>query len=90
MEQNDDPSTWVNLRNPHWQVRNDQLLTALGVTNNRLPDDGIPITQIGNIRVQVLPKASKQSRRTIAECPECKKWVCAGHLDQHMKIHKKS
>ena len=65
---------------------NHKLLAQLGF--KRLPDAGYGPTKVGNVMVMIRPKFyglsfSTRAHRTVAECPKCKRWVCAGHLGQH-------
>lgn len=69
---------------------------ALGLSPTKhLPDEGAT-GELNGVKIVVLPKGktvkngkvvearSRIARRTFAECPSCKKLVCAGHLDQHV------
>lgn len=88
------PSDWVNLEwRPGWPVRNGTLIEALGLRpGHKLPEEGLEPVWVGNVRVRIWPRDPNKSRkahRTEAECPTCATWVCAGHLHQHMKIHRR-
>ncbi len=62
--------------------------------NGPIPADFYASKWIGDVLVEVRTKAhaaeSQINRRVVAMCNECGKWVCAGHLFQHQKIHRKS
>jgi hypothetical protein len=80
-----------NLRTTHnWLLRNDQILTLFGLPpNTAIPADYQAEKFIGNVRVMIVPRGSLSiRRRVVAQCPTCSRLVCAGHLDQHMKVHK--
>lgn len=34
------------------------------------------------------PTKNRIARRTYAQCPKCSGWYCAGHIDQHMHVHR--
>jgi hypothetical protein len=81
-----------NLRTTNgWLMRNDQILSLFGLPpNGHIPPNYSAERTIGNVRVRIVPQgALKIKRRVVAHCPECDKVVCAGHLDQHMRKHKK-
>jgi hypothetical protein len=72
-----------------WPLRNDHILALFDLPpNGPIPPNHSDKRQIGNITVQIVPRgALKIKRRVVAQCPTCFKWVCAGHLWQHMKVH---
>jgi hypothetical protein len=72
-----------------WQMRNDHILTLFGIpAHGHIPPDMFAYKVIGNVQVMIVPLGYfKIKRRVVAFCPKCKKIVCAGHLDQHMKVH---
>jgi hypothetical protein len=73
-----------------WPMRNDHILTLFGLKPNAaIPSKFSDEKMIGNVKVKIVPRGSiTMKRRVVAECPKCQKMVCAGHLMQHMKIHK--
>ena len=82
----------VNLLNEHGiPMRSAEVLRHFGLPpNGHIPPDYSAERIIGNIRVKIVPKGGlHMKRRVVAHCPECDKMVCAGHLLQHMKKHKK-
>lgn len=74
-----------------WPMRNDHILTLFGLNpNSPIPPDYSAEKKIGNVWVFIYKKGeAKIKRRVVARCPhdDCHKLVCAGHLDQHMKVH---
>ena len=59
---------------------------------DKWPDQGLAArtlqTPFGPILHEVMPKNSPlHKRRALALCPQCQKWVCAGHLGQHFASH---
>lgn len=49
------------------------------------PDEGVEPQWVQGYLVKVLPKTDQRlARRTLAQCPHCERWVCAGHVGQHM------
>lgn len=67
-------------------MTNSELKAALGVDPKRhWPDQGIPPQQVQGFTVQVHPKASRISRRAVVQCSKCQRWLCAGHIGQHVK-----
>lgn len=80
---------WVDGK---WAMHNDELLPLLGITNGKLPKEGIPPQVILGVEVYVNPfvphpngrKSSKH--RIMAVCPVCKRTMSAGRLaSQHFK-----
>jgi hypothetical protein len=74
-----------------WQMRSDHILKLFDLPpNGPIPPDHFDSRVIGNVQVMIVPRGYfKIKRRVVAYCPKCKKIVCAGHLMQHMKVHKK-
>jgi hypothetical protein len=74
-----------------WQMRNDHILELFGLPpNGPIPPDYNDERQIGNVKVYIVPRgAIRLKRRVVALCPQCNEIVCAGHLDQHLKVHRK-
>jgi hypothetical protein len=72
-----------------WQMRNDHILKLFDLpSNGHIPPNHSDKRQIGNVTVQIVPRGTmKIKRRVVAQCPTCFRWVCAGHLNQHMKVH---
>lgn len=75
-----------------WQMRNDHILQLFGLPpNGHIPPEYTAAKYIGNVYVEIHPRGQAPiKRRVVAICPTCQKVVCAGHLDQHMKVHKVS
>lgn len=75
-----------------WQMRNDHILGLFGLKpNGPIPPDFSAEKKIGNVWVFIYKRGEGNiKRRVVARCPhdDCHKLVCAGHLDQHMKVHK--
>ena len=75
-----------------WQMRNDHILALFDLPPNRaIPPNFSAEKKIGNVWVFIYKRGeAKIGRRVVARCPyeDCHRLVCAGHLDQHMKVHK--
>lgn len=73
-----------------WLMRSDHILTAFGLPPSApIPPDYSASQMIGDTMVHIVPRGShKKKRRVFAECNYCHEWVCAGHLHQHLDIHK--
>jgi hypothetical protein len=73
-----------------WQMRNDHILKLFGLPpSSPIPADYFASKKIGNVWVNIFPRGELHiKRRVVATCPHCLKMVCAGHLHQHMKVHK--
>jgi hypothetical protein len=67
-----------------------EVLAALGLPpTSPIPPTYMDARRIGEVLVLVLPQHRKgkdgmPNRRVVAECPDCKGLVCAGHLHQHV------
>jgi hypothetical protein len=72
-----------------WPLRNDKILSFFGLPPSvHIPKDMEATRMIGNVKVRIVrPGQLPIKRRVVADCPVCKKTVCAGHLHQHMKVH---
>ena len=87
--------------NPLSRVWNGAVKEALGVEPTKhWPDEGAQ-GEVNGVQIVVAAKGytlksdgtqieakSRMARRTFAACPTCSKFVCAGHLGQHMRSHK--
>lgn len=64
---------------------NSDIKRLLGVDPKRhWPDQGVPVTMVQGYAVKVHPKAARISRRAVVECKKCRRWLCAGHIGQHV------
>jgi hypothetical protein len=69
---------------------NREILTAMGLRpGQHLPTEGHPIVELDGRRYKILPKgeglsSGTRAHRTVAECPCCGDWFCAGHIQQHI------
>ena len=82
----------MQLKNVHGRkMRSDEILTLFGLPpSGPIPADHADERIIDGILVRIVPRGTANiKRRVIAKCPECKRFVCAGHLDQHYKVHNK-
>lgn len=76
-------------RYPHYPATADEVIRMLGITNNRLPSDGMATTLIQGIRVYVAPRVPRPERRrnfalrVTAICPGCDRHLAASRLAQH-------
>jgi hypothetical protein len=74
------------------KMRSDEILAKFGLPpNGPIPADYSAIETIDGVVVHIFPRGKAPDglkRRVLAECPKCTRFVCAGHLDQHYKIHK--
>jgi hypothetical protein len=78
------------LKNKHGrQMMSYEILPLFGLPpSGAIPADMAAITEIDGVMVRIMPRGTAHiKRRVLAECPFCKRWVCAGHLDQHYKAH---
>jgi hypothetical protein len=75
--------------NRSWPLRNDHILELFGLPpNSPIPPNHRDEKRIGNIKVFIVPQGTIHiKRRVVAQCPNCYKLVCAGHLFQHLKVH---
>ncbi len=74
-----------------WPMHNSQLREAMGLDPKKhLPIEGTEPVMVTGLLVRVFPKMTKNrfEHRTRAQCPECNKWIEAGHFGQHWRIHK--
>jgi hypothetical protein len=73
-------------------MRHEHLYEALGLNPKRhLPVAGLEPKWIGNVLVTVLPKdpnKAQDAARCVCSCPTCGKFLTAGKLHQHMKVHR--
>lgn len=79
-----------NLRtNNGWSMRSDHILRIFGLSpSGPIPPNYSAGMYIRNVLVEIHPRgALRIKRRVVAHCPKCQKIVCAGHLEQHMKVH---
>lgn len=69
-----------------------ELYQALGLDPKRhLPKEGVAARTIGNVTVSVDPKIegkAQDAARVWCSCPRCGKYLTAGKLHQHMKVHR--
>jgi len=82
-----------NLRNSYGhQMDSTELCQLFGLKSNKIPAEfSHPGLMIDNILVTILPSQNKgrgSKHRVRATCPHCQKVVDAGHLHQHLKVHK--
>jgi hypothetical protein len=75
------------------QLHDGERKRAFGLEpKDKWPDEGFKSQFVRTngfeaVVVKVLPKGAAK-RRCLAYCPlGCKKWVCAGHLGQHIASH---
>lgn len=74
----------VSLKRPPYSADVHELYGMLGLTKDRLPDEGIEPQIIQGVKVWVVPKATKtQFIRTLCECPGCGRVLSVKCLDQH-------
>jgi hypothetical protein len=81
------------LRNKYGRNMNSsEILTEFGLPpSSPIPQHYADTKKIDGVWVHIFPRgASPINRRVVAECPVCTKLVCAGHLQQHLKVHKES
>jgi hypothetical protein len=79
-----------------YQMQSRDILAAFGLPpNSPIPASFSARQRIGDVAVTIVPRATKEldgkrlpKRRVVAQCPLCGDYVCAGHLDQHMKAAK--
>lgn len=72
-----------------WQRKAEFGLTS----KDKWPDEGLPERMINGLLHKVFPKGEglgngKRTRRAVAQCPQCQRWICAGHFGQHRQGHK--
>lgn len=73
------------------QLHDAQRKVAFGLDRKaKWPDAGMPPREINGITHFVLPKVvvyNGLNRRCLAVCPDCGRFTCAGHLEQHRQGH---
>jgi hypothetical protein len=84
----------MNLRNKHGrQMASHEILPLFGLPRSSpIPPDFDDMRLIDNIMVHIFPRGKNPrniKRRVVATCPHCFKFVCAGHLHQHLAMHKR-
>jgi hypothetical protein len=64
-----------------WYPHNHEIKNMFGLRwQDKFPREGLaPI----NVPLKERPR-SRKPRRTLAKCPDCERWVCAGHTIQHV------
>ena len=79
-----------NLNNQYGrQMQSYEILPLFGLKpTSPIPPDFVDQKRIGNVMVYICTienaKRFPPNRRVTAECPYCGKFVCAGHLHQHL------
>lgn len=69
-----------------YPMDNAELKAALGCDPRKhWPDAGVPVRTVQGFAVKVYPKASRISRRAVVQCGKCSRWLCAGHIGQHVQ-----
>jgi hypothetical protein len=77
-----------------WPLRSHDILKLFGLPpSSPIPPAYTAAKIIDNVLVMIVPTGALApdggpNRRVVAKCPACAKLVCAGHLSQHMKVHK--
>jgi hypothetical protein len=84
----------MNLLNKRgWPMHSYEILTLFGLPpSGPIPPDYEDMRVIDNIMVHIFPRGKNPrniKRRVVATCPHCFKMVCAGHLYQHLAMHKR-
>ena len=72
-------------------LRSHDILALFGLKpSSPIPADYMARMAIGGVQVAIVPRGTAAiKRRVLAECPSCGRWVCAGHLDQHLRRHRR-
>jgi hypothetical protein len=81
----------INGRTYDVRMDNADIKSALGCNPRaHWPDQGVPPTRVLGWTIKVLPKADTkgQGRRCVAFHPACKRWICVGHIGQHLEACK--
>jgi hypothetical protein len=81
------------LRGPNgYPLRSSDILALFGLPPNAaIPADYAASQEINGVLVTIRPKDRSDfeiKRRVVATCPVCAALVCAGHLHQHMRVHR--
>lgn len=84
---------FVRLDGSDWPVHNHHMMKKLGLTKQRLPDEGMSPQMVDGIKVWVTPRAEPMDRargvrkssthRILCECPNCGHVLSVGRLFQH-------
>jgi hypothetical protein len=80
------------LRNKQgYQMFSHEVLKEFGLApSSPIPPNYSAEKEIDGVMVYIYPRGALNiKRRVVAKCPVCYRLVCAGHLNQHFKIHRK-
>lgn len=74
------------IKGAYGPITNGELKRALGCDPKKhWPDKGVPVTLEQGFMIKVLPKGPRISRRAVAQCKNCRRWICVGHIGQHVQ-----
>lgn len=80
---------WLVPPGRKWQMTSRELLEALGLPPGRaIPPDLDLRAEVLGMEVHVRPKTKRgMEKRIFCKCPDCPRWIEAGHIHQHFEAH---